>query len=76
VTLLWLKRLWRCPEPACVRATWSESSEDIRPRSAMTERARREACRLVGEDGLDVAAVATTIGVGWGTVMRAVHEHR
>ena len=23
VTLLWLKRLWRCAEPACVVRTWS-----------------------------------------------------
>jgi transposase len=75
VTLLWLKRLWRCAEPACGRRTWSETSEHLRPRSALTERARREACRLVGEDGLDVAAVATALGVGWGTVMRAVHEY-
>jgi transposase len=75
VTLLWLKRLWRWPEPACSRRTWSETSEHIRARSVLSERARREACRWVGEDGLDVAAVATTLGVGWGTVMRAVHEY-
>lgn len=65
VTLLWLKRLWRCAEPACDRRTWTETSEHLRTRSVLTERARREACRLVGEDGLDVAAVATTLGVGW-----------
>jgi transposase len=75
VTLLWLKRLWRCAAPACARRTWSETSEHVRPRSVLTERARREACRLVGEDGLDVATVAATLGVGWGTVMRAVHEY-
>ncbi len=72
VTLLWLKRLWRCPEPACSRTTWSEVSEHVRGRASLTERARQEACRLVGEDGLDVAAVATSLGVGWHTVMRAV----
>ncbi len=75
VTLLWLKRLWRCAEPACTRRTWTETSEHLRARSVLTERARREACRWVGEDGLDVAAVATTLGVGWGTVMRAVREY-
>lgn len=41
----------------------------------LTERARREACRWVDQDRLDVAAVATTLGVGWGTVMRAVREY-
>ena len=75
VTLLWIKRLWRCAETACPAETWSEVSEQIRPRASLTERDRREACRLAGEDGLDVAAVATQLGVGWGTVMRAVQEY-
>jgi len=75
VTLLWIKRLWRCGEPACSARTWSETSEQVRPRSSLTERARREACRLVGEDGLDVAAVADQLGVGWSTVMRAVRDY-
>ena len=30
-----------------------------------TERARREACRRVGEDGHTVASVAAGFGVGW-----------
>ncbi len=30
VTLLWVKRLWRCPEPACCRRTWTERSEHVR----------------------------------------------
>ncbi len=55
--------------------TWSETSEHIRSRASLTERARWEACRLVGEDGLDVAAVADQLGVGWSTVMRAVQEY-
>jgi transposase len=54
--------------------TWSEATEAVRTRASLTERARREACRLVGEDGLDVAAVATMLGVGWHTVMRAVRD--
>ena len=75
VTLLWLKRLWRCGEPLCPRTTWSESSEHIAPRASLTERARREACRLVGEDEQAVASVAVMLGVGWSTVMRAVRDH-
>jgi transposase len=75
VTLVWLKRLWRCPETVCEVTSWSETSEAIGPRSCLTERARREACRLVGEDQQSVAAVAVTLGVGWATVMRAVVEY-
>lgn len=75
VTLIWVKRLWRCTEPACPAATWSETSEHIAARASMTRRARSEACRRVGQDGHDVAAVAAEFGVGWHTIMRAVREH-
>jgi transposase len=75
VTLIWVKRVWRCAEPRCARRTWTESSDPIRARASLTERARAEACRRVGQDGHDVAAVAVEYGVGWGTVMRAVRDH-
>jgi transposase len=75
VTLVWLKRVWRCHEPACPKRTWSERSEHIRARASLTERARREACRRVGEDGETVARVATQYGVSWQTVMTAVREY-
>jgi transposase len=75
VTLIWVKRVWRCVEPRCPTGTWTETSEHIRSRASLTERARAEACRRVGEDGHDVAAVAVEYGVGWHTVMRAVRDH-
>ncbi len=75
VTLVWVKRVWRCIEAACPVRTWSETSEHIRPRSSWTERARREACRRVGEDGHSVAQVAASFGVGWATVMAAVRDY-
>ena len=73
--LVWSKRLWRCAEPACLQRTWSETREEIRPRATLTERARRWACRRVGADGDTVTAVAAELGVGWGTVWRAVTEY-
>jgi transposase len=75
VTLIWVKRVWRCAEPRCAKRTWSETSEHIRQRTSLTERARAEACRRVGQDGHDVAAVALEYGVGWHTIMRAVRDH-
>lgn len=75
VTLIWVKRIWRCVESACAVATWTERSEAIRPRACLTERARREACRRVGQDGHTVAQVAGQLGVGWATVMAAVAEY-
>jgi transposase len=75
VTLVWVKRVWRCVEPRCPRRTWTETSAEIRPRAAWTERARREACRRVGELGQTVTAVAAEFGVGWATVMAAVRDY-
>jgi transposase len=75
VVLAWRKRLWRCAEPACGVRTWTERPAGIAPRAVLTERARAEACRRVGKDAHAVAAVARDLGVGWATIMRAVHEH-
>jgi transposase len=75
VVLAWHKRIWRCREPACDVRTWTERAAAIGPRMVLTERARAEACRRVGKDAHAVAAVARDLGVGWGTVMRAVHQH-
>jgi transposase len=55
--------------------TWTERAAAIGPRAVLTERARAEACRRVGKDAHTVAAVARDLGVGWATIMRAVHEH-
>jgi hypothetical protein len=30
VTLVWVKRVWRCMEPLCGKRTWTETSEAIR----------------------------------------------
>jgi transposase len=52
-----------------------QASEHLGSRASLTERARAESCRRVGEDGHDVAAVAVEYGVGWHTIMRAVRDH-
>jgi transposase len=73
--LVWVKRIWRCMEPACPRKTWSESHPQVAPRAVLTRRARRDACAQVGRDQASVAAVARRLGTGWNTVMSAVREH-
>lgn len=75
VTLVWVKRIWRCVELGCAVQTWTERSEAIRPRASLTERARVQACRRVGQDAHTVAQVAGQYGVGWATVMAAVVEY-
>src|SRR4051812_16108804 len=57
------------------KRTWTETSEVITPRASLTERARAEICRRVGQDGASVAAGAREFGIGWRTAMAAVREH-
>ena len=75
VVMVWSKRIWRCPDPDCEVASWSERSPAIAPRASMTERARAEACRQVGEQNRSVACVARELGVGWSSVMAAVVDY-
>ena len=73
--VVWWKRIWRCAEPDCGVGSWTEQSEAIAPRASLTQRARAEACRQVGEQNRSVACVARDLGVGWATVMGAVEEY-
>jgi hypothetical protein len=47
----------------------------VAPRAALTERARAEICRRVGQDEDSVAEVARAFGVGWHTAMAAMVAH-
>jgi transposase len=73
VRLVWVKRRWRCPEPACDRGSWTEERPDIAaPRCALTRRAALWATVQVGRLARPVAQVAGELGVAWRTVMDAV----
>ena len=49
VTLVWLKRRWRCGDPDCEVGTWTEDHPDIAPaRATMTRRAGVWATTPVG----------------------------
>ena len=74
VVLVWSKRLWRCPEPACPARTWSEESDHIASRAVLTERARAEIARRVGPDEHSVAQAARDFGVSWHTAMAGVRD--
>ena len=75
VVLVWAKRLWRCPEPACAMGSWSEESEEVASRAVLTERARAEIARRVGLGEQSVARAAKAFGVGWHAAMAAVWDH-
>ena len=48
---------------------------EIGVRASLTERARREICRRVGEELDTVAAVAREFGVGWACAHQAVVDY-
>ncbi len=73
--IVWAKRTWRCLEESCEVGSWSESSSEIGVRASLTERARREICRRVGEELDTVAGVAREFGVGWTCAHQAVVDY-
>jgi transposase len=64
VVVVWAKRIWRCVDADCEVRTWSEHHPAIVARASLTERARAEICRRVGQDDDSVAKVARDFGVG------------
>ena len=75
VVLAWWKRRWLCPDPDCDVHTWTETSPEIAPRAALTERARRRIARMVNVDGDSIASAAVAFGVGWHAANRAVTDY-
>lgn len=71
VVLVWEKRRWCCPDPDCEVRTWSEQAEAIAPRAVLTERARWEVFRRIGEEGRSTAEVARAFGIAWATAWAA-----
>jgi transposase len=73
VTLVWLKRRWRCGDPDCGASTWTEDRPDIAPaRATMTQRAGVWATIQVGRHVHSVSWAAKELGVTWHTVMDAI----
>jgi len=75
VVLCWAKRLWRCVDADCSKATWTEQSAQLKPGGLLTVRAGAEICRLVGAEGMSVAGAARAFGVAWATAMGCVRRH-
>lgn len=73
--LVFARRRWRCPEPACEINTWSEQTDAITARASMTERARARLAEMVNVEGASIAAAAGEFGVGWHTANAAVAEY-
>ena len=75
VRLVWRKRRWRCREPLCARATFTESLPQVPARARVTTRCRRIVAARVGDLALSVAEVGAEYGLSWPTVHKAVVDY-
>lgn len=67
----WSKRIWRCPEQACDRQTWTEDHVFARPRAKLTARATDWAVDALRHDDTTISAIARHVGVAWDTCWKA-----
>ena len=72
VQLVWRQRRFRCAEPACLVAGFSEDHELAVPRAKLTVRAAWWAISCIQRDNASVASVARRLGVDWHTVWEAI----
>lgn len=73
VTVLWRKRRWVCPEPACEQRSFVEQDEHVaRPRALMTTRACRWAIGQLRREHASVHGLARQLGTTWRTVWRSI----
>ncbi|HET9561631.1 MAG TPA: helix-turn-helix domain-containing protein [Propionibacteriaceae bacterium] len=68
----WLKRLWRCREPACPVGVFSETHDIAPPRAVLTVRAVRWTADALAHDDTTVSALARHLGVDWHTAWNAI----
>jgi transposase len=74
-TLMWTKRRWRCRNPACRRATFTESVPQVPPRSRLTGRTRASIGAAVADRGRTVIQAARDHEVSWPIAQAAFAAH-
>jgi transposase len=72
--LVWRKRRWRCPAPACPRSSFTESTLQIPSRQRVTRRLREAGGRAVVE-GRTVAQATREVNLSWPVVHAAFLDH-
>lgn len=73
VTIVWRKRRWVCPEPACPMVSFVEQDETIAaPRARLTRRACLWAIGQIRREHASVNGLRRQLGCGWRTVWEAI----
>ena len=70
VTVWWVKKRWRCVEPLCGRATFTEHTDQVPPYARLTVRLKERIVAALAGEVRCVQAVAAELGVSWPTAMR------
>jgi hypothetical protein len=72
VSVVWMKRRWRCDYSGCGRVTFTESVPEIPPRARVIERVREHAAHLIGQVGVPVSGAAEQCGLSWPSAHQAL----
>ncbi|HEY5181902.1 MAG TPA: transposase family protein [Dermatophilaceae bacterium] len=74
VTVIWSKRRWTCPEPACPVGSFTEQDELVAaPRALLTRRACWWAIAQMRREHASVTGLARQLGTAWHTVWDSIH---
>ena len=76
VTVWWMKKRWRCAEPLCAKATFTEHTEQVPPYARLTTRLKERIVGALSGEVRCVDAVSRELGVTWPTVMRQLTRAR
>ncbi|MGD7706863.1 ISL3 family transposase [Microlunatus sp. Y2014] len=73
VRLVWRKRTWRCVQPDCPGATFTEQNPEVaRPRALLSRRACWWAVRQIRYEHASVRGLARQLGCTWNTVWDSI----
>ena len=73
VTVVWLKRTWKCSEEACPVAVFTEQDEEVAPpRGLLTTRAAWWAARQLRREHASILGLARQLGTTWKTVWNSI----
>ncbi len=74
VELRWYKSRWHCREALCPRTSFTEQVRQVPAGARLTAALRREAGRVVADDGRTVVQAGRDLDISWPTAQAAFEE--
>ena len=75
VELRWHKSRWFCAERLCPRGSFTEQVRSVPAGARLTAALRREAGRVVADDGRTVIQAGRDLGISWPTAQAAFEQY-